>query len=307
MEMNNKRTKLIALAITAFILIVGGLFFWIVGEKKQLEADKLNFAKLEKEAMQEELDRLNEEYGMQYQKLTQGTTPGELKMHLANDSIAAQLISERAKVNKLLEELNSVKANNAKRIGELKNEVKTLRTILRSYVVQIDSLNAANERLRNENATVKENLERVSSEAGKLQADKKKLTEQVNLAAKLNATNISVRLIDRRGRKAKSLTRAESIEITFTVSKNITAEPGEKTFYARILNPNGEALIQNASDIMTFEGSKVPFSCRKVVEYGGEEMTITLYWNINQALLEGQYMIYLIADGNLIGQKSFAL
>ncbi|WP_282918450.1 hypothetical protein [Porphyromonas macacae] len=304
--MTQKEIRIISLTATAVVIIVGILLFWMGSEKKKLEADKMNFAKLEKEVMQEELDRLNEEYDVQYNKLVR-SSGGELNMSFSNDSLANQLISERAKVNRLLEELSAVKSSNAKRINELRNEVKTLETVLRSYVVQIDSLNTANERLRTENKAVKADFERISTKANQLQQEKKALQGRVELAAKLNATNIGVRLLDKRGRKTNNLNRAESIEISFTVAKNITTDVGEKTFYARILNPNDEPLVRNSSDVMPFEGNNVPYSCRKVVEYGGDEMTITMYWPVNQALLSGQYRLYLVADGNMIGEKTFTL
>ena len=43
------------------------------------------------------------------------------------------------KVQRLLEELRTVKATDAARINELKKELATLRSVMRNYIIQIDS------------------------------------------------------------------------------------------------------------------------------------------------------------------------
>lgn len=303
--MTQKEIRLTAIIATSVIILLGIGAFWIVSEKKKIEADKLNIAKEMKEEMQDELDRLSEEYNIQYNKLVKNSG-GELNLQLSSDSLANQLIAERTKVNRLLEELNAVKASNNKRIGQLKDEVKTLRNVLKSYVIQIDSLNASNERLRKENTTVKADLERVTTEASQLKKERTELAGKVSLAAKLITSNITARLLDGRGRATKNINRAENIEVSFTVAKNITAQVGEKTFYARILNPNDEPLTIGGG-MVKFEGGNVAYSCKKTVEYGGDEMRITMYYAVTQALLRGPYRLYLIADGNEIGMKTFEL
>lgn len=304
--MERKQIKLIGAISVGVVALLAAFFLLLHREKAKLEQDRVNFANLEKEAMQDELDKLSEEYDIQYNKLA-SVSNGEQKLQFSNDSLASQLISERAKVGKLLEELSVVKSTNSKRINELRGEVNTLRKVLKTYVVQIDSLNAANQRLRAENTQVKQNYERVSNEASKLMAEKKELTGKVNLAAKLQATSIQVRPLDKRGKSTKNIGRVRSLEISFTVAKNITAAVGEKTFYARILQPNDETLTKSPGDVFAFEGGKINFSCRKVVEYGGEEVSIAMYWPIEETLLQGQYRVDLFADGNLIGQKVFSL
>ena len=46
---------------------------------------------------------------------------------------------------------------------------------------------------------------------------------------------------------------------------------------------------------------------QKTIEYGGQEIPVTLYWNVNQALMEGTYNVSIFADGNMIGSRSFTL
>lgn len=71
-----------------------------------------------------------------------------------------KLESEKLKTQRLLEELRQVKTSNAAEIMRLKKELKTVRAVLRTYVIQIDSLNKLNQALAEENQEVKQNIRR---------------------------------------------------------------------------------------------------------------------------------------------------
>ncbi len=287
------------------ILLVGVFYVMLRRERGALEQDRQQFAMLEKEAMQDELDRLSEEYSLQSDKLSLNST--EMPLRPNNDSLLAQLIAERAKVDRLSQELKQVKASNVKRISELRSEVATLRGILRSYVEQVDSLHASNQRLIAENKEVKANYQAMAGQASQLKKEKDQLSDRVQLAAKLDAVNINVTLLDRRGRTVQKISRGKTLAMSFAIPKNITAEPGEKTIYARILTPSDELLTKNAGNLFPFEGKQLAYSARKVIEYGGEEMSVQIYWDIEEALMAGGYRVDFFADGHIIGQKQFSL
>ena len=44
---------------------------------------------------------------------------------------------------------------------------------------------------------------------------------------------------------------------------------------------------------------------KKMVEYGGAQTSVTTYWNIDQTLLAGTYLVSIFAEGNMIGTRSF--
>ncbi len=255
--------------------------------------------------MQDELDRISEDYTEQYNKLSGNA--GEMNIQLANDSLLAQLTAERTRVNRLQDELKTVKATNARRIGELRGEIKTLRAVLKSYVVQIDSLNAANERLRTENQEVRRNYAQAAGEASRLKVEKAELTGKVELASKLEAAGISIGLLDKKGRAVKNVAKLKTIQMNFIIPKNITAPVGEKAIYARILTPNDEVLQRSSGDVFPFEGKQIAYSCRKQIEYTGDQTDVVLYWNVEQTLTSGSYRVDFFADGHLIGRKSFKL
>lgn len=301
--MKTKHVLIAALAVIVALVI--GFIFILRSQRTELEEEKAVLVNQQRDIMEEELTKLAAEYDIQYKKLSAGQ--GEQKFSLATDSLISQILAERAKVEQLQKELKASKATSAKRIDQLSREVTTLRNVLRTYVVQIDSLQATNERLRAENTEVKENYNRVTSQAQQLSSEKAHLSDRVKLAAKLDATAISVTPIDKRGKHTKSLSKVVNLQIRFTISKNVTAEVGEKTFYCRITQPNDELLVKAGAGTFAFEGKQIPYSIRREIEYNGEETPLVMYWPVEESLQSGTYQLRIFADGNLIGSASFSL
>ena len=301
--MKTKHVLIAALAVIVALVI--GFIFILRSQRTELEEEKAVLVNQQRDIMEEELTKLAAEYDIQYKKLSAGQ--GEQKFSLATDSLISQILAERAKVEQLQKELKASKATSAKRIDQLSREVTTLRNVLRTYVVQIDSLQATNERLRAENTEVKENYNRVTSQAQQLSNEKAHLSDRVKLAAKLDATAISVTPIDNRGKHTKTLSKVVNLQIRFTISKNVTAEVGEKTFYCRITQPNDELLVKAGAGTFAFEGKQIPYSIRREIEYNGEETPLVMYWPVEESLQSGTYQLRIFADGNLIGSASFSL
>ena len=300
-----KTKHVLIAAIAVIIALVIGFFFILRSQRSELEEEKAVLVNQQRDIMEEELTKLAAEYDIQYKKLSAGQ--GEQKFSLATDSLISQILAERAKVEQLQKELKASKATSAKRIDQLSREVTTLRNVLRTYVVQIDSLQATNERLRAENTEVKENYNRVTSQAQQLSNEKAHLSDRVKLAAKLDATAISITPIDKRGKQTKTLSKVVNLQIRFTISKNVTAEVGEKTFYCRITQPNDELLVKAGAGTFAFEGKQIPYSIRREIEYNGEETPLVMYWPVEESLQSGTYQLRIFADGNLIGSASFSL
>lgn len=288
----NKMSMLI-LAVIILILVIAGAAYYIFHQQQQMEEMTQSFD-LEKEMMADDLNELS----LQYEGY---------KFSVSNDSLVALLTTEQAKVQRLMEELRTVKSTNAKEIARLKKELATLRKIMRNYVVQIDSLNRANEQLKVEKNEAVKKYRQASTTAASLKREKEKLTERVTLASKLDATSISVTPVNSRGKLAKRIKKMEQFVINFKIAKNVTAPVGEKVIYVRIMKPDDDILVKSRGDVFTFEGKDINYSIKKMIEYEGEEVPVTMYWNIEEFLSPGTYRVDIFADGNLIGQRSFTL
>ncbi len=288
----NKMSMLI-LAVIILILVIAGAAYYIFHQQQQMEEMTQSFD-LEKEMMADDLNELS----LQYEGY---------KFSVSNDSLVALLTTEQAKVQRLMEELRTVKSTNAKEIARLKKELATLRKIMRNYVIQIDSLNRANEQLKVEKNEAVKKYRQASTTAASLKREKEKLTERVTLASKLDATGISVTPVNSRGKLAKRIKKMEQFVINFKIAKNVTAPVGEKVVYVRIMKPDDDILVKSRGDVFTFEGKDINYSIKKMIEYEGEEVPVTMYWNIEEFLSPGTYRVDIFADGNLIGQRSFTL
>ena len=70
---------------------------------------------------------------------------------MQTDSLTDQLGAEQDKIRQLLKR----DASNATKIRMYQRELETLRKVMRSYIVQIDSLNTRNQELTAENIQVR--------------------------------------------------------------------------------------------------------------------------------------------------------
>ncbi len=229
------------------------------------------------------------------------------KMYINNDTLIKQLENEKLKVQRLLEELRTTKASNAQRINELKKELSTLRSVMKGYLIQIDSLNSLNQKLEKENKIVNTKYQEAAKTASLLQKDKEELTHQVTLASKLDAVAISVKTLNKREKETSKIDRIENIQINFLIAKNITAKPGERYVYIRIVKPDNDVLVKNIDNVFNYEDSEINYSMKKLIAYDSEETAVDMYWKVEEFLTPGTYKVEIFADGDLIGKKSFSL
>lgn len=299
MDAEKKETKeinkmsLLIMAVIVLLLIIAGAVYYIFHQSKQMDELEQTYV-LDKEAMEDDLNDLSLQY--------EGA-----KFKVSNDSLLYLLDSEHEKIQRLQEELRTVKATNTQEVNRLKKEIQTLRKIMRNYVVQIDSLNRVNEQLTVEKNEAVKKYKQASSAASTLKKEKEKLTERVTLASRLDATGINVTPVNSRGKKMKAIKKMEQFVVDFRIAKNITAPVGEKVVYVRIMKPDDDVLVKSRADVFPFEGKEINYSMKKMIEYEGEELPVTMYWNIEEFLSPGTYRVDIFIDGNMIGRKSFTL
>ena len=299
MNVENKEEKainkmsLLIVAVIILVLAIGGAVYYILRQQTQME-EIVQAYDLDKETLEDEFNELS----LQYEGY---------KFDIGNDSLVSLLSTEQSKVQRLQEELKTVKSTNKVRIAELKKELSTLRKIMRNYVIQIDSLNTANHKLREEKKQVERKYRQASSNATKLKKEKEKLNERVTMASKLNATGITVQAVTGRGKKAKRISKIEQFIIDFKIYKNITAPVGEKDVYVRIMKPDDDILLKSRANVFEYENGEINYSLKRTVVYDGEDLPVTLYWKVEEFLSPGNYRVDIFIDGNKIGQKVFEL
>ncbi|MDR2949105.1 MAG: hypothetical protein LBV71_07845 [Prevotella sp.] len=294
MDTEKKSNSKILIGIIALLIIGMGIAAYFIFNQKTQIQELQEESSLNKQQLEDEYENLT----MQYEGF---------KLNIKNDSLLQKLTNEQAKVQRLLEELKTVKAENKTEINRLNKELATLRQVLKSYIVQIDSLNRANEQLRQEKQEITTKYQETSRTLNQVTQQKQDLSDKVTLAAKLDATNISIQATNSKGKVQKKISKVEQLVINFTITKNITAEPGERTVYARIMKPDDDVLTKSRTNTFPYENGNINYSIKRTVEYGGEEVGVTMYWNVEEYLMPGTYRVDLFADGNRIGTRSFTL
>ncbi|MBP1640319.1 MAG: hypothetical protein H6Q17_1902 [Bacteroidetes bacterium] len=279
------------------ILILGMAAALIFFVKKS--ADKDTEMKGMVAQMTYEKSQLQQEYE-DFSKSTDG-----LQFKTTNDSLSHQIVKQKQRIQSLMEELKTVKVTDVQKINQLKQELATVRKVLRQYVIMVDSLNRQNQALTAENQEVKQKYTQVSLHAEQLSKEKSSLQEKVIRAARLDIKAMSVETLTDRNKRTDRVNKTSMIRINFTIAKNVTAAPGNKHVYARIMTPDNEVLSKG--DVFPYENRQIQYSCKKSVEYQGEDLSDVLYWKVNELLFPGSYRVDLFADGNLIGQASFRL
>ena len=286
--------KIVLPLIAVIILLIGGVayLFYSLNQQKAANKEMQELAALDKQEMENEYVQVARQYS-------------EMKHQINNDSIVAQLTQEQLRTQQLLEELKRVKSTDAREIARLKKELATVRAVLRSYVLQIDSLNQVNQSLTEENSRIKGEYAMAAQQIEGLNSEKASLSEKVAIAAQLDATNINLSMKKKSGKVAKKLKDCKMMAVTFTVTKNVTATNGLRTFYVRITKPNGETMGSGAS--FSYESKTITYTMRKDVEYSGEELNISTFYNVTEYLTAGNYLVSIFADGSMIGSRQFSL
>ena len=284
----DKRNNLIVIILSVLLVALAILFFW---QRNSYQTDAA-LIKAEKDSIASELSKMATNYNT---------------IRSENDTLNKNISFAQTKVKDLLAEVEQVKNVSYQQITKYRQEVTTLRDIMRNYIVQIDSLNLKNQRLMDENTNVKQQVTEVRSANQQLEEDKKKLVQTVTLAAQLEASDLKATGITAKGKEQTKASRIEKVKIDFILSKNLTAKRGAKNIYVRIQRPDQILLMKSDKDIFNFEDMKIPFSVMREVEYEGSDVPVSIYWdNSNESpLIPGKYTVDVFADGRNIGSTVF--
>jgi hypothetical protein len=182
-----------------------------------------------------------------------------------------------------------------------------VRGVMVHYVNQIDSLNKENKVLKTENVEVRRRYQEASQTAQQLAKEKDNLTEVVTRAAKMEVVNFSMTPLNNRNRKTTWFSQVANLQFNFTIAKNITAAPGTKTVYLRLMRPDDELLLKNPNNTFAFENRNIQYSIKKDVEYEGENAPDVMYWKVEEVLPKGTYRADFFIDGNRVGVFNFEL
>lgn len=297
-EIDSKKnaTRLIILGILVALIaiaaaVLGYHYFYtkpLLEENEELK----ELAELEKQEMESQYRDFDVQYEM-------------LQSQLSNDSLIAQIENERRHTQQLLEELERTKATDAAEIKRLKAEIASLREVLKSYIVQVDSLNRLNQSLSEENTQIKAQVAEQSTQISTLSTERNQLKDKVNIAAQLDATGFWVTPKNKKSKDTQKVKDVKKLAFGFTIVKNVTAQNGQRIIYARILKPDNSVMGQKGT--FAYENTQLEYTEKKYINYTGEEEKVTMYSDVTEFLEAGTYKLFVFCDKQMIGQTTFTL
>jgi myosin heavy subunit len=254
---------------------------------RELEETKIYF-RAERDSLEGELHKIYMEYD---------------SLQTDNERIQEEMKLQQEKITRLI----AIQADDAYKIKMYKREMETLRSVLRSYIVQIDSLNSKNQELMAENIQLKRSEKELATQKEQLEVEKAELEEIKGKASSLMASDILVESINENNRPRKRIKSIDKIRTDFLVRANEVAVPGEKTIYLRLLRPDGIVLGSPDLEVITYENEELPVSASRTVTYENTDLPVSIYWTNNGELVPGVYSLELYCDGKIMGSASFEL
>lgn len=220
-----------------------------------------------------------------------------------NTRIQEEMTIQQEKIERLIR----IQADDAYKIKMYKREMETLRSVLRSYIVQIDSLNSKNQELMAENVQLKRTGQQLQTEKEQLQTEKTQLEEIKELASSLQASDIFVEPINENNRPRKRLKSIHKIRTDFVIRANPVVPAGDKTIYMKLIRPDGVTLGSPDMEVITVGEEEVPVSASRTITYENADLPVSIFWTNNGELVPGEYLVELYGGGKVIGSNVFVL
>lgn len=286
----DKKDKVLVVIIVCLTVILIALFIFFMIERNE---NKAHIAAIhqEKELLEQELTELSHNYD-------------DLKTN--NDTLNAKLLGEQEKIAQLLDQMKKFRDNSYAEINRYKREIGTLKNVLRSYVVQIDSLNQLNQKLAQENTEVRKQMNWVRERNQKLENQQKDMKEVIARASALRAENFVVYPVNKKD-KETNWKKCFNLKAEFAISKNITTERGQRTIYLRLKRPDDKVIAFSDKSFFKYENVSLTYSAKREITYEGERLEMAIYWPNDGSLIKGKYTAELFCDNEIIGTTEFFL
>lgn len=247
----------------------------------------------------------------EYFRIERDSLEGELRgiyfqydsLETDNLEIQIEMQQQQQKIDKLI----SIQADDAYKIKMYKREMETIRSVLRSYIVQIDSLNMQNQELLAANKQLRNRERRLTTEKEQLEKDKTQLEEIKDLATTLQASDMNLVMLNKRDKETSRIRTVVKVRIDFTLRANKVTTPGEKNIYLRILRPDQVLLGSPEMDMLEYNGEQIPASASRIITYENEDLPVSIFWTNDGEIVPGEHIVELYAEGKIIGASSFVL
>ena len=197
-----------------------------------------------------------------------------------------------------------MQASDAEKIRKYQGELETLRKVMRSYIVQIDSLNTRNRELTEENIQVKEKLTTAETQNVELSKGKRYAKYPGSTGKSIISKKYCCNSQNKSDRENTKVNKVAKVKVCFTIRENSVAEAGTKDIYLRIIRPDEVVLPSGNGETFQFNGEQVIFSAKRQLEYENKDIDMCIFWDKNADLIAGNYTVILYAENYEIGSAT---
>ena len=287
-EQKNKSLKNVmwALVAVAALMAAGLAYVWTSKSSlvKDLNAEKEDLTQ-QMIALKGDYDSLSSEY----------------------ESVNSQLDSSREEVNQLIERIQKTEATNRAKMRQYEKELGTLRSIMRNYIVQIDSLNTLNHKLTADAAAARKEAASSRAENAELKGQVESLTGQVAAGSVIKSRGLSVNAYNASDKVTDRSSRVVRLLATLSLVENDLAPKGPVRVYIRVKDPEGILLTNSNQTSFTYNGQTMVASASREVDYQGKEVDLSIYLNDIPSYLAGIYTIEAYTSQAFLGKTELLL
>ena len=272
---NNSKLKAIILVLSLLLLASLGYMFKMSSDAKKVETE-LSSVTTEKETALAELAQL---------KTTYDAAIAE------NTSMSEELIAERDKVVKLMEEVKKAKGDVAV-MSKYKSQVAQLQAKMNTLMQENDALKKLNQDLTTEIDSTKTILVEAQQYNQVLTGQNEELSKVVEKAAKLTVLNTrgSAFKLRSSGKEisTEKASRADVLKISYTIAENQVAQSGAKTYFVQVIDSKNNVLGEKKT--ISFDDMSLTYSFTSAVKY--ENKTVQVSENLpGKDFQKGTYFI----------------
>ena len=285
-EVKKANLPLIVLGAIAAVLAIVLAYVWFTNYKLVGQLNE------EKEELTQQMISLREDYDT---------------LSSDYDEINAQLDSSREQVNQLIERLKETEARDRAKIRKYEKELGTLRSIMRNYIVQIDSLNTLNKKLTADAAAARREAEVSKARSEELSQKVEHLSGQVAAGSVIKARGLVIEPYDGSGKVNERSSRVVKMLTSLTLIENDLAPKGPVRVYIRVKDPSGVLLTNASSRNFTCGGEPMMASASREVDYQGSEVDLSIYLNDISSYQKGIYTVEAYTSQTKLGSAEVLL
>lgn len=224
-------------------------------------------------------------------------------MKTNNDTLNANLEREKKRIIQLL----SINASNVQLIRKYRSEIGTMRDIMKSYIVQIDSLNTRNKLLVAENVQIRQEISKVQNTNIELEKVKEELSSKVEVASVIQAKNIVAAALNKKRKETNRLNLMENLRVCFTLRENPIAQAGQKEVFMRVIRPDSLVITSSPDNLFDYRGNKLIYSANRSGDYMNQDLEMCIFLANTGDFIPGNYSVELFLENNIIGRTTFML